>query len=133
MKEWLKAQGALSGEQLPIVDARHNLNAANAGALDWISVVNTHSLPTPNARAVQYMTFNTPIGAVEADVCGRVMFSNVHVASGLQNGKLDDPQATFPEGCQTTDLSPQQKALAFMLLDLSSCVQKDDGAIIVPK
>jgi hypothetical protein len=133
MKAWLKGQGALTGDQLPIVDARHNLNAANAGALDWISLANPRSMPTPNAHAVQYMTFNTPIGAPEAEVCGRVMFSNVHVASGPQDGKLDDPQATFPDGCLTTELSPQQKALVFMLLDLSSCVQKDDNPIVVPK
>jgi hypothetical protein len=61
------------------------------------------------------------------------MFSNLHVGSGLQGGLSDDPQAPFPDGCRTGDLSAQQKALEFMLFDLSSCIQKDDAPVQGPK
>lgn len=132
MKDWLEKQGALAGGKLPIYDARHNVNAVNATALNWIEAVNPND---SNSKAVQYMTFNTPVGAAEDAVCGRVVFSNLHVGAGQQGGQSDDPTdvSTFPDGCKTTDLSAQQKALEFMLFDLSSCVQKDDAPIEVPK
>jgi len=83
--------------------------------------------------AVQYMTFNTPIYAGEDAVCGRVVYSNLHVAAGAQNAVIDEPSEPFPTGCKTADLSAQQKALEFMLFDLSSCVQKDDTSIVPPR
>jgi hypothetical protein len=131
MKQWLQNQGALVSGQLPIVDAHHNVNSVNAGALNWIELTNPNA---GNTKAVQYMTFNTPIGAGEDAVCGRVVFSGLHVASGLQDGKIDNPTsaAKFPtEACLTTDLSAQQKALEYMLFDLSSCVQEDSKPIVV--
>jgi hypothetical protein len=72
------------------------------------------------------MSFNTPVGAAEADVCGRVVINDIHVAAGQEAASADDPSADFPNGCVTTDLTPQEKALEFMLFDLSSCVMPDD-------
>src|SRR5262249_13383712 len=72
MKQWLGNQGALVGGQLPIVDAHDNVTSVNSSALDWIELTNPNA---SNAKAVQYMTFNTPVGAASADVCGRVVFS----------------------------------------------------------
>lgn len=133
MKDWLTAQNALPGGALPLFDARHNVDAVGPNGLEWISLPNAKSLPTAGTKAVQYMTFNTPIGAPDDQVCGRVVFSNVHVGAGTENGKVDDPSAAFPTSCATQDLSAQQKALEFMLFDLSSCVQKDDQAVTPPR
>ena len=132
MKQWLASQQALSGDKLPIYDARHNIDKVNATALSWITVPNPN-VTAPNNVPVQYMTFNTPVGADEAAVCGRVVVSDIHVAAGQQGGVSDDPAAAFPDGCKTADLSAQQKALEFMLFDLSSCVQKDDAPITPPR
>lgn len=133
MKDWLTAQGALQAGALPIVDARHNVDAVGGGGLEWISLPNPKSLPTAGTKAVQYMTFNTPIGAADDAVCGRVVLSNLHVGAGSENGASDNPSAPFPTSCATQNLSAQQKALEFMLFDLSSCVQKDDQAVQPPR
>lgn len=131
MHDWLKNQNALgTNDALAIVDARHNVDAVGSTALDWISLVNPNA---GNARAVQYMSFNAPVGGADDAVCGRVVFSNLHVGAGSENGASDDPQADFPNGCKTTELSAQQRALEFMLFDLSSCIQKDDSAIVPPR
>jgi hypothetical protein len=131
MSEWLGHQQALESGKLPIYDARHNADGVNASGLSWITVPNPNVAAAPTA--VQYMSFNTPVGAADDQVCGRVMYSNLHVASGQQGGTQDSAQDPFPTGCKTTDLTAQQKALIFMLFDLSSCVQKDDKPIDVPR
>jgi hypothetical protein len=126
MKEWLKNTQSLTGpgDTLPIQEARHNVNAVTANALSWITMQNPAA---SNKTAHEYMTFNTPVGASDAEVCGRVVYSDLHVGAGDSTG------APFPNGCTTPDLTPQQKALEFMLFDLSSCIQKDDKPPVIPK
>ena len=82
------------------------------GAERWL---HGNSTP-PGSSAVLHYTFNTPTSAASANQCGRVIFSDFHVSTGSTNGE------TAPSYCGST-LTAQEKILAFMLFDLTSCIQ----------
>jgi hypothetical protein len=78
-------------------------------------------------KNTMYFSFDTPIGGVAAadggppSYCGRAVYSDMHVS-----GNVPDPvNSGGPAACDQRALSPQEKALEFMLFDLSSCVIPD--------
>ncbi len=73
---------------------------------------------------VQQFSFNTPYGAPEENICGRVAYSGFHVVS--EAGK-DYAAAIFPEHC-SGPLSEQEKVLLYMLFDLGACVSNEQAA-----
>jgi hypothetical protein len=81
--------------------------------------------------ATEYMSFNAPIGAADDKICGRAVYTDLHVAS------VDDNSVSnalgFPASCEMRDLSAQEKAVAFMLFDLSACVQNENVPPKPPK
>jgi hypothetical protein len=64
----------------------------------------------------QNFQFTTPLEAAKEDRCGKVVFSDMHVA-GIQTNSMG-----FPTACATTPMTPQEKALAFMLFDIATCI-----------
>jgi hypothetical protein len=130
LHEWLGNVGALDmNDELPIKQARHNadVSAANKWSQAWITA-DQNANP---ANATEYFSFNTPTNAKLDDAgvpnyCGRVVFSDLHVGAASMDyqggGGLN---LTTPDGCSGGGLSAQEKALEFMLFDLSSCVQPD--------
>lgn len=123
-RDWLVAVGASTVPgKLPITGGEHFTDAAVAGvSLPWITVSPD---PSGHTDVVQYLSFTTPVGQPE---CGRMVFSDLHVGYG----QGDNPEAAFPNGCVSRELLPQEKALAFMLFDLSSCVQPEAAPVIPP-
>ncbi len=116
---WLTNVGASTVPgQLVIQGAKRTLASVNAPTQRWIY--------SANPTSVQYMSFNTPVlsaGSAQKQ-CGKVVFSDLHVSagSGAATDDKSNPTLAFPTGCKTVDLSPQEKALEFMLFDLSTCV-----------
>lgn len=64
----------------------------------------------------QNFQFTTPNEVAEEERCGKVVFSDMHVSGSSGPGE-------YPDSCGTSnDLTPQEKALAFMFFDIASCV-----------
>ncbi len=105
--------------QLGLFEARHDLNSApDPPSTTWMTV---SDMPTTDPNATMHITFNTPTDVAEPMQCGRVVFSDFHVSASAKNPG-NNP---FPQSCRDGDLSAQEKALEFMLFDLSSCIQSD--------
>jgi hypothetical protein len=116
--KWLQDVGALSSTtppQITIDQAYTRVTALvdGGGAQAWIS--------TQSPITVQHLTINTPVKASEDATCGRIIYSAFHV-----EGNRPDVQY-FPRECDTAAMTPQEKVMEFMLLDLASCI-KAEGA-----
>lgn len=131
LAKWLMNVGASTTlGNMDLSYPRDDIQAVNpALAREWISVNNPNYADAP--KAVQYMSFNAPIGAPEEQICGRAVFTDLHVASIDDNTEAN--ALGFPASCEQRDLSAQEKAVAFMLFDLSACVQNEDVPPKPPK
>lgn len=129
LSEWLANVGASpAAGEVAIAAAQHNIVRENpAYAQRWIATA-------PPEESVQYISANTPLGASDAEQCGRVVLSDIHVSEGKQGDDISDvnPKFNFPNGCVTSTLTPQEAVLAFMLFDISACVVPDDQAPQAP-
>ncbi|HMI84624.1 MAG TPA: carboxypeptidase regulatory-like domain-containing protein [Polyangiaceae bacterium] len=122
LADWLVNVGGKSPKgKIAIKAAQHTIDAVN-------SMVGQRWIYSTTPTSVQYLTANTPMNVPEDKQCGRVVLSDIHVSSG------DTPNAStgYPDGCKTTELSDQEKALEFMLFDLSSCVIGDSKPPVPP-
>jgi hypothetical protein len=145
LKQWLGTVNALTNGQLPIWFSRHN---ADVGPMNWPPSQPWIELDqsTPAPKATQYFSFDTPIGKTPA--CGRVVYSDLHVSGGPDtNGPGVPPDyprmigfrrgakmaGIVPSGCAMHPLTPQEKALEFMIFDLSSCLIPIGQVAMPPK
>jgi len=108
LAEWLVAVGGSTtlGE-IELGVKSHNSSTVNAPALRWLHSSGTN--PTSH-----YLSFTTPVGAPAASTCGKVVFAGMHVSSG-------EVGTNFPGSC-SSEFTPDEKALVFLLFDLGACV-----------
>lgn len=139
LDQWLGVVGALTAGQLSIWFTRHNVSAlVQPPSTEWIHL---DSSVTQAPNATQYFSVDTPIGSTGTGVCGRIVYSDLHVSGGPGVNEPgvppDYPDAggagrgagagimqggIVPSGCAMHPLTPQEDALEFMLFDLSSCL-----------
>jgi hypothetical protein len=131
LAKWLVNVGASTTQgTLNVVGPRDDIQAINpALSREWITLDNPNYPQAP--KVVEYMSFNAPIGAPEAESCGRAVFTGLHVSNSVEDRVVQPPG--FPLECDAAELSAQEKAVAFMLFDLSACIQNDDEPPKPPK
>lgn len=115
MRDHIVIQGTSQND----ATGKNTVNSISAMATQWVFWTGT---TTPNngqqakMNPPQNFQFETPVEGAADAACGKVVFSDMHV-SGNANG------ASYPSSCGgATDLSAQEKALAFMLFDIATCV-----------
>jgi hypothetical protein len=114
LAEWLMAVNAstILG-QIPLQVKTYNVSDVVKPTTRWIYA--SGGPPT----TTHYLSFNTPVGQMPDKQCGKVVYAGLHVSSSA--GTVD---TSFPQGCNM-NFSPDEKALVFLLFDLSSCVQDE--------
>jgi hypothetical protein len=124
--QWLQNVNALGVEgapagKLPIFDENGDVGAVKQSQ-GWLV----------DNGLTDYLSFDTPANAPPApdggapQYCGRAVFADIHVNSDPNSMPTDTSPP--PGGCASNPLSPQERALEFMLFDLSSCVLPDTVA-----
>ncbi len=124
--EWLQIVGASTMRgRLPVHDPYEGdsyITAVNSPTQRWLSTAKAGS----KVETVQHFTFNTPIGSPADKQCGRVVYSNFHVAAEKANPVIGpDLRGVFPQSCSNSPMTPQERALEFMLFDATACVLPD--------
>lgn len=98
---------------LPLAGAKNTIGTTAAALTQtWVTYNNVP----------QYFSFNAPIGAPASQQCGQMVFTDLHVSSGAGGGDTSARDKPFPTGCTAGELSAQEKALIFMLFDLTNCL-----------
>ena len=120
LAQWLSNVGASTTlGKIAITAAQHTIRAVNATLADrWIYL----DVTANDEPSVQYLSFTTPVEQPPENRCGRVVFSDIHVASGDRS----TTSLAYPSGGCTTniaDMTPQEKVLAFMIFDIGSCIE----------
>ncbi|MFO0572498.1 MAG: hypothetical protein U1A78_00725 [Polyangia bacterium] len=118
--KWLNAVAGGTLGTVQVNTVRHDFDAVIAPSQRWVYGTDNGKA---NGKVIPlHYTFNTPVGAMPANQCGRVMFSDFHVNTGATG------TGTFPGECKLgtgVKMAAQEKVLEFMLFDLTSCLKAD--------
>ncbi len=126
MAKWLVSTGASTTPgAIDIKVPVEHLRGVKAGAQRWIY------RGEGTDEMVKFFSFNAPVGAAPEAQCGRGVLSDIHVSEG--DGVGTTPGGEIPASCVRGPLSAQERALEFLLFDLTSCIQPDGLAPTPPR
>lgn len=109
MAQWLVTVGAsMTLGQITLGIKTNNAGAVMGQTKRWL-----YSSAATNPTT-HYLSFETPVGAAMGQSCGKVVYAGMHVSSGSVG-------TTFPASCSAM-FTPDEKALVFLLFDLTACV-----------
>jgi hypothetical protein len=120
------SEGLQLAQWLMTVGASNTLGEILLGTLrsDFTDVIPPSQLwltvndPTSGTMPLLY-DFETPVGVPPAQQCGRVMYSDFHVADNYV-----DPTMKFPSECAPGAMTPGEKLMEHMLFELTSCIDQ---------
>jgi hypothetical protein len=109
---WMQyTMGSPAAGIIPIQEGKQSCTTIdNSKAERWVYIQNGAT------QIPQNFQFTTPNEMPTSARCGKVVFSDMHVASGSSS------TSPFPNGCSSGPMTPQEKALAFMFFDIAACV-----------
>jgi hypothetical protein len=106
---------------LNLPDVSATMASAASQSMPWIYERGNDG----GVAGVAYLSFGTPVGGLTPaeglDYCGKVTITDVHVGGSTASGTAGT--TGVPASCDARDLSPEEKALEFMLFDIPVCVE----------
>jgi hypothetical protein len=143
LSSWMQTVGgSTQAGKFPVKYSRVTLDSRDMNRThSWVNIDTPKFSPPLAKPASQYFSFNTPLAVPDAQQCGQMVFTDIHVSGAITsctfNGNVlqscppgldvSDTSRPFPTGCQSTGLSPQEKALIYMLFDLTNCLTPGIG------
>lgn len=122
--DWIQLVNAQASSSTPadprirINVVRRDMNSVVAPSQRWVHGASSNNTNATLGIPFQY-TFNTPTAAAPQNQCGRVLFSDFHVIDASA------ANATWPDYCSVSAMTPQEKVFEYLIFDLSSCIQPD--------
>lgn len=112
LAQWLMAVGgSTTPGQITLGVKTRNASGIGANAQRWLQATGGGA----GQPTTHYMSFQTPVGAAPENQCGKVVYAGMHVSSSGSVG------TNFPASCGGS-FTPDEKAFAFLLFDLTTCV-----------
>jgi hypothetical protein len=124
---WLQNVNAATNGVITLSESRNDVGVVNAGTTAWMKGDASGNTNGSTYNWTPHLTFTMPFNpppkpdGSPGDTCGRVVFSDFHVTTAAVRPRV----TTFPQACVGGAYTAQEKALVFMVFDLSSCVQDD--------
>jgi hypothetical protein len=118
--DWMvRVGGSTVRGEISVTEARTTSTALDMTKVERWVYTKGQAQPAVPANRAQMFQFSTPLESPPAARCGKVVFTDMHVSG--QGGAGDYP-SNCVGGADNLTLTPQEKALAFMFFDISTCV-----------